>query len=84
MSSKLTLLLIRREDGGASRWDDLSVSMLSFKTKQRPWKVVLAIVSIVSAVARGAMVVEEVPRRGVREIEEGMKEVEPLILRKED
>lgn len=60
-----------------------SVSMLSFKTKQRPWKVVSASVSLVSAAARGIMVVGDVPR-GVREIEEGMKETEPLFLRKED
>lgn len=36
-----------------------------------------------SAAARGMMVMEDVPRE-VREIEEGMKEVEPLNLRKGD
>lgn len=47
---------------------------------------VLAWVSLESdpaAAARGMIVVEDVPRE-VREIEEGVKEVEPLILRKED
>lgn len=36
-----------------------------------------------AAAARGMMVAEDVPRE-VREIEEGMKEVEPLNLRKGD
>lgn len=47
---------------------------------------VLAWVSLESdpaAAARGMIVVEDVSRE-VREIEEGVKEVEPLILRKED
>lgn len=61
-----------------------SVSMLSFKTKHRPWKVVLASESDPSeeeAVARGMM---KDARREEREIDDGRKEAELVILREGD